>query len=363
MGVCFKSAAWRHSRRRRDEPAVYILTWLRLALTLAIGWPSEGNAQVSAADKAAAEVLFDHGLRLMQEGELQEACLKFERSQAIEAGIGTMLYLADCYERIGRTASAWAMFREAASTAKAKGQPDRAEIGAERAKQLEPRLTSLSIRPARPVPDLLVFRNGQLLPSSLYGVAVPVDPGEQHIEARAEGYKPFETTVTLEGDRKHLNVDLPTLQAVPKSDTLAVQAPSGRGELSAGGSTTVRPTPSVAYPKVESASMWSQTLALTLGAVGLVGIGAGTYFGARAIWKNNAADARCPDGLCQSDKAYAFDSAARSAAKLSTLCWIGGAAFVLGGVVLYFAGPEGQAQSVALRPLPAGLELSVGGAL
>lgn len=371
MDTGFRSANGLRSQQK--GPALAIASsWLRLvfmlSLMMAVGWPSEGNAQVSAADKVAAEMLFDRGLRLMQEGEFHEACSELERSQAIEAGIGTMLYLADCYERIGRTASAWAMFREAASTAKAKEQLDRAEVGAERAKQLEPRLTSLSIHVARPVPGISVFRNGQLLPASLYGIAVPVDPGEQRIEARAKDYVPFATTVTLQGDGKHLNVDLPQLRAKPKSEPLAVGSATHPEAESLAAGAGAHPLPLNAHPSARPAGadsdpMWHETLALTLGAIGLVGVGTGTYFGARAIWKNNAAEEQCPDRLCQSDKAIAFDDAARSAARLSTLCWIGGAAFLLGGVAIYLIDSEGQPRSVALRPRPDGLELSLGGVL
>ena len=60
----------------------------------------------SAADKAAAEGLFDQGRASMQEGDFAKACGLLERSQHIDPGVGTLLYLAECYEKSGRTASA-----------------------------------------------------------------------------------------------------------------------------------------------------------------------------------------------------------------------------------------------------------------
>lgn len=328
---------------------------LRPALTsLLTLWLSTAStsAQVSTADKAAAEMLFDRGLGLMKEQKFKEACAELERSQAIEAGIGTMLYLADCYERVGRTASAWAMFREAASTAKARGQVDRAEMGAQRAKQLEPRLTSLSVHVARPVQGLQVLRNGQPLPASLFGVAVPVDPGEQRIQARADGYASWSATVHLKGDGTHGHVDLPVLRALPpQAQSMQPQTPRPQQREAA----ALQPARS---------SPFRDVLALTLGGVGLVGIGIGGYLGARAIWKNNAADARCPGGVCTDSQGLAFDDAARSAAQLSTLFWIGGAAFALSGVALYFTGASQEyAPEVALKTRPGGLEISLEGAL
>src|SRR5262245_66532784 len=79
----------------------------------------------SAADKAAAEALFDQGRAAMQEGDFAKACGLLERSQHIDPGVGTLLYLAECYEKSGKTASAWATFREAADAAEAQRKADR----------------------------------------------------------------------------------------------------------------------------------------------------------------------------------------------------------------------------------------------
>src|SRR6187200_393022 len=97
--------------------------WIALAVSAAWVWGarpcSAQPSQATAAEKATAEALFDEALRLMHAGSFAEACPKFEVSQRIEAAVGTMLYLAECYEKIGRTASSWATFREAASLAEA----------------------------------------------------------------------------------------------------------------------------------------------------------------------------------------------------------------------------------------------------
>ena len=73
------------------------------------GLPLVARAQATANDKAAAQRLYEHGYMLMEEGKVAEGCTELEKSQSIESSIGTMMYLAFCYEQLGRTASAWAM--------------------------------------------------------------------------------------------------------------------------------------------------------------------------------------------------------------------------------------------------------------
>src|SRR5262245_33706896 len=85
------------------------------------------------ADRAAAGALFDEATRALAARNCTEAAKKLEASQKLDGGIGTLLYLADAYEKCGRLASAWATFREAAYTAKAANQADRERIGRARA--------------------------------------------------------------------------------------------------------------------------------------------------------------------------------------------------------------------------------------
>src|SRR3954468_10714845 len=135
------------------------------------------EAQVSAEEKAAAEAVFEEGMRLIKQGNFAEACPKFEMSQRVEPAVGTMLYLAECYEKTNRTASSWAMFREAASLAETSGQLDRMKTAQARAAKLEPRLAWLTIEVAKEglVPGLQLRRNGALVSTELAGTQIPVD--------------------------------------------------------------------------------------------------------------------------------------------------------------------------------------------
>src|SRR6188768_4533635 len=112
--------------------------WPALALCgVAVSVPTPAHAEAGAAQKAAAESLFDDGLKAMKSGHFAEACPKLEESERIDPAIGTLLYLGECYEKTGRTASAWATFREAASLANTSNQADRARVASARAQGLE----------------------------------------------------------------------------------------------------------------------------------------------------------------------------------------------------------------------------------
>ncbi len=103
-------------------------------------------AETTASQRASAEALFQQATQLMDEKRYAEACEKLSGSQDLDPALGTMLYLADCYEHAGRSASAWALFHEAADTAQRAGQADRQRIALERATSLEGRLAKLEVR-------------------------------------------------------------------------------------------------------------------------------------------------------------------------------------------------------------------------
>ena len=96
-----------------------------LALIVALASARTSLAQTSAADKAAAQALFDEGKRLMDAGQFAQACPKFADSEKLDPGVGTLLNLGVCYEKNGQTASAWATYKEAASAAANAGEAAR----------------------------------------------------------------------------------------------------------------------------------------------------------------------------------------------------------------------------------------------
>ncbi|HEY8944288.1 MAG TPA: hypothetical protein VIM73_08495, partial [Polyangiaceae bacterium] len=158
-----------------------------------------GVAHAQAGDKASAEILFNEGRAAAQQGNYELACEKLAESQRMDPAVGTLLNLGDCQEKLGRTASAWATWLEAAAMARAAGQADRDAHARQRAEALVPRLVTLTVEvpPEHRVPGLTVTRNAIVLGAALWGTAAPVDPGEYEVSANAPGHQPWSTTVSV----------------------------------------------------------------------------------------------------------------------------------------------------------------------
>jgi uncharacterized protein HemY len=78
-----------------------------------------GRAQAQSADSSAlAEQLFNQARDLVKANKWAEACPKFEASLRYDPVLGTRLNLANCYEHVGKLASAWGLYRESMDAAK-----------------------------------------------------------------------------------------------------------------------------------------------------------------------------------------------------------------------------------------------------
>jgi len=176
--------------------------------------PTQAGAQ-SASDSATAQALFDRGKALMSAGKYTEACPAFEESERIEARSGTLLNLAACYEQMGRLASAWSTFLEAAALAKATGNADRERGARERAAALAPQLSNLTINAPSAVltPGLEISRDGRIVGAAQLGLALPANAGAHVVSAKAPGRKPWRTTVTVRGGASTTTVDIPDLES------------------------------------------------------------------------------------------------------------------------------------------------------
>ncbi len=247
--------------------------WPTLALCcVAVSLPAPARAEAGAAQKAAAESLFDDGRKAMKSGHFTEACPKFEESERIDPAIGTLLYLAECYEKTGRTASAWATFREAASAAQAQGETERTRVASARADRLQPSLSKLIVKvvpETAQLPTLRVTRDNLPLAKALFGVAIPVDPGKYHIVASADGYQSYEADleVLANGDSKSL--EIPALAA---STTPPPAAPSDAIVTTQPSSSVPPSSPEAAAPVARNGL---RTAAYVSGALGVVSLGIG----------------------------------------------------------------------------------------
>lgn len=189
-----------------------------VALTLFVSLSASPSAfGQTATDSATAETLFNEALALLERENFSEACAKLEASQSLDPGVGTLLYLADCYQQVGRTASAWATFREAAYLAKDKAD-ERESVAIDHASELEPQLSYLTVRVTSPsIEGLELEHNGKPLSMALWGSAFPIDPGPHTLKASAPGKKVWSHTLDIAaGPRKELLLIPELLAADPE---------------------------------------------------------------------------------------------------------------------------------------------------
>lgn len=292
-------------------------------------------APALAQNKAAAEAAFREGLKLLDEGKTAEACDKFAASDRLDPAIGTLANLARCHEMIGRTASAWSEYNEAADRAAATND-DRAGALRDLARALEPKLSRLQIQVKGKHPDSLKVLLNDDDVTVVLGTPVPVDPGEYAIEARAEGFEPWKQNVRVEGQGSTITVDIPPLVA-SEADTGTVTDPE------------TTPAPAIVAPAGGDPGKTRRMAGYGVVAAGAVSTGLGLYFGLKASSKNDEYQDVCPGGMCPSMDSEGFDlhDEASSAATLSNVFVGVGVAAIAGGLVLWLTAPDAPAAAEA----------------
>ncbi len=330
-----------------------------LACVVAAAAPAaraQGNA-------AAAQALFDEGLKLKDAGKYAEACPKLASSQKLDPGAGTALQLADCYEKNGQSASAWAMYLEVVPLARTGGHPDWADRAKSRATALEPTLSRLTIvvPPKSDVPGLEIERDGVKVDRAAWGSPIPVDPGAHPVVATAPRKQQWSTTVAVAPNGARAEVTVPALQ-VEQGDSgqgAGVVVPPHVGgerdrnlvivDTGAGGG--------------EGSSQ--RTIGLVVAGIGAVGVGIGGLFGLLAKSSYDDARTHCSaDNRCSAEGVSGVDKA-HNQATLSTIAMGVGAAALAGGLIVYFTAPSAKtAPAVGFRVAPTlrGASVGLGGA-
>lgn len=187
---------------------IAIVTGLLLATSTAFAQSPE--------DRAAAQALFDEGQRLMRAKKYEEACKKLEASLGLLPGLGTRGKLAQCYEKVGKTASAWAAFRYVATLAKKQNDMKRYEAAQRFVERLEKELSFVTFAATETVPGMELLRDGVPIAIGALGTPIAVDPGEHRLEARAPGYSSWSQAITVEAKSKS-TVDIPKLKKTTES--------------------------------------------------------------------------------------------------------------------------------------------------
>lgn len=287
------------------------------------------TAAFASPDGVRAQALFDEARTLVKEGRFDEACEKFEESQRLDPGAGTLLNLANCYEKAGKTANAWRTYREAGDVAERTGRGEWASSARDNADRLRASLSTLTIDvpPSTDVTGLAIERDGVAVSRGDWGKDVVVDPGAHVVRARANGKKTREQSVSVDASSSaRVTIapleDLEPVEA-PTRASVDMTEPDG-GETRSGGAT-------------------QRTVGYVVGAAGIVGLGLGAVFGLSAIGSKNdaASDGHCSDGLEKCDP-FGIDAMhdARRSAAISTIGFIAGGALAATGIVLVLTAPS-----------------------
>jgi hypothetical protein len=315
-----------------------IASWA-VALVLAA---SAVRAEPTTSSKAAAEMLFQQGAELVQQQKFALACEKFEASQKLDPALGTMLRWADCLDRAGKSASAWALFGEAAAIAKGRGETERERIAEQRAGFLKDNLALLNLKSSAKVlpKDLIVQINGAAIPRESLNTPLPVDPGETVIEVSAPGYKSWSGKLKVSPGPSQQELVFPALVREPRAKTpLARQAQR---------------------TKVVERDAVYRTVGLVTGGVGLLGLGASGVLGWRAGELGSQSRSHCQqaDPNACDDTGYELRKDALLFADAATISGAVGGALVLTGLGLIVFAPKQESElRAAAAPGQAGLEL------
>jgi tetratricopeptide (TPR) repeat protein len=324
------------------------------AVALVIAVVASAPAARAQNDKVAAEALFEEGRRLVAQRNPAQACPKFVESQRLDPSAATLLNLASCYERLGKTASAWATYREAASTAAALNRPLLVPVAQRHAATLEPTLARLVITVAVPVDGLEVRREGSLVRAGEWDVAVPVDPGALRIEATAPRKKKWSSTVEISEPGKTVALTVPALEDGPP-EPVAVPIPNAGAAAGSGAGEAPPPGAPPMPPLPPSRGSPQKAIGVATGLVGIAGLAVGTVLLATAKARYNDSLAGCPvDANRCTAAAVSVRNDARRAGNEATVAYgVGGAALVT-GVVLFLTSPKAESgmPTTGLRVAP-----------
>ncbi len=293
---------------------------------------SAAGAQ-SSTKSAGAEALYEEARSLMKQSDFEHACPKFKQSYDLDPGGGTLLNLAECYEKQGKYASAWSTFKEALVMAQRDGRSERVDYAKKHLAVVEPKLSKITIEVTNEAsaPGLTVTLDGAPLGAAAWGVGMPVDPGTHQVAASAPNKTTFEQSVDIQGGSSTLKI--------PKLDDAAA-APQRAIDQD------VEKRPVSSEPA--SAGNGSRTVGFVLLGAGVVGIGVGSYFGLHAFSKWSERKDGCTNG-CTPDAKKAGDSASSSALISDIGFGVGLIAAGVGTYLVLSAKPANEAGSANIQ--------------
>jgi hypothetical protein len=382
---------------------------LGLVLVAAVTASGPAAAQAPPPPHANGEAALAEGMALYSAGKTHEACEKLAESMRASPLDGTLLNLALCHEKEGKTATAWREFIELAKRGARSRRPEIQQLADQHVAALAPTLPKLMlvVPPGTKIAEVRI--DGAKLARAEWGNPMPVDPGP-HVVAASERGKPAveqtvvlaragAQTITLGNASPERSASAspaiastpplapapaaaapasaalpPTLAAAgppltvsPPSESPAPSPPAASGTASppsTGAQSASPPPASLAGAEPASGPVRQPTIGrlsgrrlagVVAGGVGLAGIALGTAFGLVASSKWSQAQRDCSPTCGPGSPAIAERSNAVTAADLSTGAFIAGAAGLAAGAILYFTAPSFDVAPAGIPGTSAGL--------
>jgi tetratricopeptide (TPR) repeat protein len=288
-----------------------------------------------AGDKGKADALFKHGKKLMDEKKYADACQAFEQSMKLDPQIGTELNVGRCFEEWGKLGRALRAYQTAEKMAKA-ASDDRTPKIDELITQLDAQVPRLTIHVPDGADTSSVTVDGEHVES--FSDPIVLDPGPHTIEyATARGKKKSKVVPLERGGSSEITLELPAKQADHTTAT-----------------TTTPPPPPTHVDETPDPGRGYRLGAYALGGVGVAAIGVSTYLTIAAKSKyNDALKDHCGGMTNGCDDIGLKDTHdARHQANIGTIVFIGGAAAIAGGIVLYLVQPKAEKPQEAMYLVP-----------
>lgn len=328
------------------------MTWTNrtaLAVGLVGAVALQSRPALAQNEAATARTLFNEARALASKGQYDDACPKFEESFKLRPGEGTRFNLADCWEHVGKTASAWAEYLEVASSAKVAGRKDREQLARKRADALEPRLSKLVIRVPADEAGIIVKRDGNPVGESTWGTPVPIDPGNHTIEAGAPGKSTWTEEVKVSGTEPVV-VEIPSLGGGSGEERRGKRKKKKHEDEDHEQGASSATSATISSDSVSNAG-GGRTLAYVAAGAGAGFVLLGTIFYLDFKSKNDKAASICQDSVCAQSEIDRHNGLVDDAQRARTLSYLnfGAAALAFGtGAVLYVTS---DSPSVARRDL------------
>jgi hypothetical protein len=292
-----------------------------------------------AGDGDKAETLLRQGVQLRREHRDAEALEAFQRALAASGSPIARAQVALAEQALGEWVEAERDLKLALADSDeawiARNRPALEDAGGEIARHLGSLTVTIEPKGAEPRLD------GQRIAP---GIETRLPVGPATLDVSAPGYMTQNRRLDIAPSADvRVSVTLAPLVA-PPGEPVAASPPANAESLPTPGTTAERQrTPPIGVGPV------------ALGAAGLIGVGAGIYFGLRATNETQQRDALCSAGTC-SPGAFNYDGAARSAALESTVAVGAGVAALAAGAA-WWAVDRGRADT---KHDAAGAALSLG---